>query len=533
MGGLGSGRSASYTGKATTEDSLPLDIRRLQRAGVPAPGWVCTWQWTVNDRVRATIGIRAEAENIALSYNYTAHGQPAEAISQTVWVASSACALGGHRRWFACPACSRRVAVLYGAGRLFACRRCKGLAYASQGESGDDRAAWRAGRIRTRLGWLPGILNGNGTRPKGMHRSTDQRSHLRELVGKLKENDGFQQTCGVIRLMQMVVADLWKSGKADGKDLIHPYDIDLNIDEIASEVRTINPSLSEAIAHDIAHGGGAEVEQIDLANGNADASEAARLILVASLSTTPASSPVPTPARFEATALCYRFLAHDPADLTRISPVKEWTAKIRMKYQLHNRGDHFEVELRALPRVAGIAIRYTTDGSAPTHVGAASYDDTFRVPAGSRVVCAIAGASDVGLYSEVLRVPIPQPGGTGPKLDATKPARWTQRAKLDDAGAVWDFIQRLAEAATVVAFDLQLTAESIDGLQHVEYSGALDAGYTAASMKTAADKLQEIVGAGALRMTVGSLGFATGQALLDWLKATNQPFDAAKVQQQA
>ena len=98
---------------------------------------------------------------------------------------------------------------------------------------------------------------------------------------------------------------------------------------------------------------------------------------------------------------------------------------------------------------------------------------------------------------------------------------------------MWDFIQRLDEAATVVAFDLQLTAESTDGLQHVEYSGALDAGYTAASMKTAADKLQEIVGAGALRMTVGSLGFATGQALLDWLKATNQPFDAAKVQQQA
>ena len=59
------------------------------------------------------------------------------------------------------------------------------------------------------------------------------------------------------------------------------------MDEIASEVRTINPSLSAAIAHDIAHGGDAEVEQIDAANGNADASEAARLILVASLATTP------------------------------------------------------------------------------------------------------------------------------------------------------------------------------------------------------------------------------------------------------
>jgi hypothetical protein len=52
-------------------------------------------------------------------------------------------------------------------------------------------------------------------------------------------------------------------------------------------VRTINPSLSEAIAHDIAHGGDAEVELIDETNGNSDASDAARLILVASLSTTP------------------------------------------------------------------------------------------------------------------------------------------------------------------------------------------------------------------------------------------------------
>ena len=110
---------------------------------------------------------------------------------------------------------------------------------------------------------------------------------LRELVGKFKENEGFQQTRGVIRLLQMVVSNLWKSGKAASIDLIHPYDLDLNLDEIASEVRTINPSLSEAIAHDVAHGGDAEVEQIDLVNKNSDASDAAKIILVASLSTTP------------------------------------------------------------------------------------------------------------------------------------------------------------------------------------------------------------------------------------------------------
>ena len=723
---------------------------------------------------------------------------------------------------------------------------------------------------------------------------------LRELVGKFKENDGFQQTRGVIRLMQMVVSNLWKSGKAAQSHLIHPYDIDLNVDELASEIRTINPSLSEAIAHDIAHAGDAEVEQIDLANGNSDASEAARLILVASLSTTPgaihglreyqlvdclqrpgrdlstfkanvldklatrawylhnsadgrlffknqqnlaaklrstaqslhaeivdrmlrehleqqfavglrdcyqvvkvlpppdevqveqerttlivvrpggqanqlpisgdwqawwqqqqyknrvlfltgsrdtfqkvidaarqsralqsieeglrqentppedsqwraldalrdrialqfsaalkeafdqivypsintalrasgvdlafagnrsgeatirqtleggqkftartdddafrskaearlfggadakvvlwadfkrnaavntnwplhrlsalddlkaesvrrglwreegshvrrgpfppptptvevrelssddegdgrtylkveplhapavvfetgdaeptpASSPVPTPARFEATALRYKFLAHDPADLTRISPIKEWSARIRLKYQLHNRGDHYEVELKALPRAGGLEIRYTSDGSAPANnANAATYQGAIRVPAGSRVICAVATAKAFGMSSEVIHVAIPQVGAEGPRLDPVKPARWTQRTKLDDTGAVWDFIQRLEDAMTVVAYDVELTAESADGLQHVEYSGAVDDGYGSAALKSNADKLQDIVGVGSLRMSAGAIGFSTGQDLLDWLKATDQPFDMAKVRQ--
>ena len=103
--------------------------------------------------------------------------------------------------------------------------------------------------------------------------------------------------------------------------------------------------------------------------------------------------------------------------------------------------------------------------------------------------------------------------------------------KLDDPGAVWDFIQRLDKTAGVIVFDIGLKAESADRLQFVDYSGALDGGYDAAALKSVAEKLQQIVSGGSLRMAVGSLGFPAAQALLDWLKAANQPFDAAKVTQ--
>lgn len=721
---------------------------------------------------------------------------------------------------------------------------------------------------------------------------------LRELVGKFKENEGFQQTRGVIRLMQMVVSDLWKSKRAEHLDLIHPYDLDLNNDEIASEVRAINPALSEAIAHDVAHGGDAEVEQIDVANGNTDASDAARLILVASLSTTPgaihglreyqlvdclqrpgrdlstfktnvldklatrawylhnsadgrlffknqqnlaaklrataqalhpetvdrmlrehlesyfapslrdcyqtikvlppldevqldqekatlvivrpggsanhlpissdwqgwwdqqtyknrvvfltgsrdtfqkvldaarqtralqsieeelraeatppddpqwraldslrdrvglqfsaalkeafdqlvypsintalratgvnlafagnssgeatirrtledaqkfttridddsfrtraearlfggpevkvvlwsdfkraaavntnwplhktsaledlradcvrrglwreeghyirrgpfpppdpevairelsssdegdgitylkieplhatnlvyetgdaeptlASSPVPTPAKFEAKGLRYRFLAYDDNDRTRVSAIRDWTARLRLKHQLHDRGDHHEVELLTLPRANGITIRYTTDGTSPTGAGYATYDGRFRVPENCRVVCAMAVCPDYDINSETTRIPIPQ-RGQGPTIDPAIPAKWKGPIRLDDTGGVWDFIQRLGDFPGTSCHDIGLTAESADGQQNIEFSGALEVGYDTAALRALAEKMQDIVQAGSLRMTVGAIGFPTGQALLDWLRASNIPFDPTRVVQ--
>lgn len=86
------------------------------------------------------------------------------------------CALGGQRAWWLCPAsgCGRRVAVLYGSS-LYACRHCHHLAYSTQREQAHDRARSKADNICKRLGWEPGILNGDGAKPKGMHWRTFER----------------------------------------------------------------------------------------------------------------------------------------------------------------------------------------------------------------------------------------------------------------------------------------------------------------------------------------------------------------------
>ena len=115
----------------------------------------------------------------AIDFTAFFHREFAHRIKQ-VGLAWTECTLGGRRAWLLCPArgCGRRVALLYiGGSGIFACRHCYKLAYASQRETGDDRAARRADRIRDRLGWEAGILNGEGDKPKGMHWRTFNRLH--------------------------------------------------------------------------------------------------------------------------------------------------------------------------------------------------------------------------------------------------------------------------------------------------------------------------------------------------------------------
>lgn len=177
MGGSGSGRRWHYGSKDTTESHRSIDVRWLKRESMLTPGAISRITWSRHGKVVASINIRAELGRVILTYRHRSGGGEWREESYPVHLTTTACHIGGERHWFLCPArgCGQRVAVIYGGG-IFACRKCHQLAYPSQREDIADRAGRRADRIRSRLGWPAGVLNGSDFgKPKGMHWHTYER----------------------------------------------------------------------------------------------------------------------------------------------------------------------------------------------------------------------------------------------------------------------------------------------------------------------------------------------------------------------
>lgn len=110
---------------------------------------------------------------------------------------------------------------------------------------------------------------------------------IKDLYARFKENQNFQQTRGLIKLMRQIVRLFYESGQAKVSYLINVFDVDLNNANMMSIFRQIKPSLEEAISHDIAQDGKSIAEVIDNERpekGN-NAQQLAKLLLVSSLST--------------------------------------------------------------------------------------------------------------------------------------------------------------------------------------------------------------------------------------------------------
>ncbi len=173
MGGMGSGKSSSYGGKNKTEDSLPLDIRNLQRKKCLIPGRSLSWEWSVNDKPVAAIRIKVKTSSVIFVYRHRSRGESEwQDIEQPIYMTHTSCTYGGTRPWWICPLCGRRVAVLYNSGKHYACRNCHRLTYTSQVENTYDRALRQAQKIRKLLGGTVNMMEPFPTKPKGMHRKT-------------------------------------------------------------------------------------------------------------------------------------------------------------------------------------------------------------------------------------------------------------------------------------------------------------------------------------------------------------------------
>ena len=106
---------------------------------------------------------------------------------------------------------------------------------------------------------------------------------IRDLYARFRENPGFQQTRGLIRLMRTIVARIYNSGQADSAMLIHPHMIDLNQPDTLAEIDTINSTLKNAISHDVASNGSAAAELEDARRGGTEAQDICNLLLMSSL----------------------------------------------------------------------------------------------------------------------------------------------------------------------------------------------------------------------------------------------------------
>jgi hypothetical protein len=172
----------AYGGRTTCESCKSVDVRRWHREGRLQAGRCFSCSWTCAGEPSGTINVRAECDAVFLIYRAQSWGSSEwKSIEQRVPITWTACHLGGQRPWFVCSVysggryCGRRVAVLYGAGELFACRRCYGLAYASQQESALHRRLRRAQKIRLGLGGSADIFDDFPDKPKGMHWRTYER----------------------------------------------------------------------------------------------------------------------------------------------------------------------------------------------------------------------------------------------------------------------------------------------------------------------------------------------------------------------
>jgi hypothetical protein len=106
---------------------------------------------------------------------------------------------------------------------------------------------------------------------------------FKHIVALFKENPTFRQTRGLMQFAARMIKSVIDR-KSDDVYLVGAQHIDLNINEVADEIRGIAKDLHPAISHDVCDNGNAVAEGIDSEMGCDTGSQVATLLLASSLS---------------------------------------------------------------------------------------------------------------------------------------------------------------------------------------------------------------------------------------------------------
>jgi hypothetical protein len=144
------------------------------------PGRGSSVVWSVGGNRVGDIMIVPLEDALLLVYRTRSWGEAWQHQEQVVPFTTTATAFGARRRWFACPQCARPCRVLFGNGR-FLCRRCWGIGYRSQRESGWSRTMSRMHKLRARLAGSASLLEPFPLRPRYMRHRTYQTLRARYM----------------------------------------------------------------------------------------------------------------------------------------------------------------------------------------------------------------------------------------------------------------------------------------------------------------------------------------------------------------
>jgi hypothetical protein len=192
-------------GKATVESCRSIDVLLWNRLGYLRTSRWFSWAWTSNGERVASINVETQRHSVTLKYRSRSYGEDWSDVEQRVAIAWTTCRFGGERPWFMCSVaangvyCGRLATKLYGAGRLFACRHCYRLAYASQQESSHQRGLGKSQKIRMQLGGSPNMLEEFPDKPKSPDLTGQMKlqRHTAAAVEQFSHDDIEEVVCNI------------------------------------------------------------------------------------------------------------------------------------------------------------------------------------------------------------------------------------------------------------------------------------------------------------------------------------------------